>query len=249
MHEGIHITLKGEHLFNLWGLSVTNTLLMSWIAILVLVAVAAFVGPKLKRIPGRTQVLFETIFGFLLSYMEETLENKTLARRLLPLIATLFLFILVGNWLGLIPGIGSIGLVSHHGAEEHFVSLFHPMSTDLNVTLALALIAFFSIEVLGVLSVGLLKYGGKFVNFKSFLGFFLGIIELFSELARLVSFSFRLFGNMFAGKTLILVVMFFVPLIVPVPLMLYEVLVGFIQAAIFAMLTLFFVKVAIAEPH
>jgi len=76
-----------------------------------------------------------------------------------------------------------------------------------------------------------------------------GIIELLSELARLVSFSFRLFGNMFAGKTLILVAMFFVPYLLPVPLMLYEVFVGFIQASIFALLTLFFIKLAIAEPH
>lgn len=248
MHEGIHISLKGEHLFDLAGLPITNTLLMSWIAMVILVTVAVFVGHNLKRIPGRTQVLFETAFGFLLSYMEDTLENKALARKLLPLIATLFMFILVGNWLGLIPGIGSITYTNPHHPEEA-VALFHPMSTDLNVTLALAIIAFFSIEILGILSIGFLKYGGKFVNFKSPIGFFVGIIELFSELARLVSFSFRLFGNMFAGKTLILVVMFFIPFFVPVPLMVYEVLVGFIQAAIFSLLTLFFVKVAVAEPH
>jgi F-type H+-transporting ATPase subunit a len=105
------------------------------------------------------------------------------------------------------------------------------------------------IEVAGVMFIGVLKYGGKFVNVKSVIGFFVGLIELISELARLISFSFRLFGNMFAGEVLILVTMFFVPYLGPVPLMLYEVGVGLIQASIFALLTLFFIKLAVTEPH
>ena len=98
-------------------------------------------------------------------------------------------------------------------------------------------------------TLGLLKYGKKFVNVTSALGFLVGIIELFSEVARLVSYSFRLFGNMFAGKVMVLVILYFVPWILPVPIMLFEFFVGFIQAAIFALLTLFFVKIAITEAH
>lgn len=252
MEEGIHISLKADHVAELFGLPITNTLLMSWLAMAILIGIAFFVGGNLKRIPGRVQVFFEALFGFLLNYIEETLENRALARKVFPLIATLFLFILVGNWLGLIPGVGSITITPSTeiaGETPHSVALFHPMSTDLNVTLALALIVFVIIEAIGIRSVGALKYGSKFFNFHSILGFGVGIIELISEFARLISFSFRLFGNMFAGKTLILVAMFFVPLLLPIPLMLYEVLVGFIQAAIFSMLTLFFIKIAIAEPH
>ena len=123
------------------------------------------------------------------------------------------------------------------------------MNTDLNVTLALAIISFLVIELTGIITIGFLKYFTKFVNLKSVLGFFIGIIELFSEIARLISFSFRLFGNIFAGEVLILVAIAFVPLIAPVPLMLFEVFVGFIQAAIFSLLTLFFIKIAVTEPH
>jgi F-type H+-transporting ATPase subunit a len=270
--NGIHISLKGEQVFDLFGLPITNTLLMSWMAIAILLAVGLFVGTSLKRKPGRLQVLFEMVFGFLLDYMEEVLESRSRARKLLPFIGTLFMFILLGNWLGLIPGIGSVTVTPpvemhealpteaavgdsdfHSEEETHHesakVALLHPMSTDLNITLALAIMAFVVIEAIGIAEHGALKYGSKFVNFRSGIGFFVGLTDLFSELARLVSFSFRLFGNMFAGKTLIVVAMFFVPLLLPVPLMLYEVLVGFIQAAVFSMLTLFFVKIATAEAH
>lgn len=106
-----------------------------------------------------------------------------------------------------------------------------------------------TIEYAGISVVGALKYIGKFITFKSPLAFFVGIIELISEFGRLLSFSFRLFGNIFAGKTLILVAIFFLPYLVPVPIMAFELFVGFIQAVVFAMLTLFFIKLAVAEPH
>src|SRR5690606_6017768 len=132
------------------------------------------------------------------------------ARRYFPLIMTIFIFILAMNWVGLMPGVDSIGM--HHEAESHgevikkFTPFFHPPATDLNITIGFAIVAFVSIELAGVLMLGLWKYGGKFINFKSPLAFVIGIIELLSEMARLVSFSFRLFGNIFAGKTLLLVV-------------------------------------------
>lgn len=277
MEGGVHIALRAEEVFNLWGFPITNTMLMSWIVMAVIVVTALVVGKNLKKIPGKTQTFFETVFSFLLDYIESVLESRELARRFFPLLATLFIFILMGNWFGLLPGIGSIFVEepitygvhaseeqssseapSHSTSEEgeekekakhSVIAVFHPVSVDLNVTLALAIVAFLSIELSGILYIGIRKYAGKFFNFHSPVDFLVGIIELLSELARLISFSFRLFGNMFAGKTLILVAMFFVPLILPVPLMLYEVFVGVIQASIFALLTLFFIKLAISEAH
>ena len=123
------------------------------------------------------------------------------------------------------------------------------MNSDLNVTLALAVIVVFTIEISGIIAVGLWKYAGKFINFSSPLNFIVGIIELVSELSRFVSFSFRLFGNIFAGEVLLAVAGFFVPYLLPVPLMSFELFVGIVQAAVFALLTLFFVKLAIADPH
>lgn len=133
-------------------------------------------------------------------------------------------------------------------AESHFVPFFYPGATDLNFTLMLAIVAFFTIEVLGIATLGIVGYAGKFfVNpFRNPLGFAIGLIELVTEFARLISFSFRLFGNIFAGKVLILVAMFFAPLFLPIPILAFELVVGLIQAAIFALLTLFFTKSAIA---
>ncbi len=243
--SGLKIALKAEPVFMVGDFGITGTLILTWVIVGLLATFAFLIGSNIRKIPSRTQAFFEMVFGALLDYMESVLESRTLALRFFPLITTLFIFILFANWFGLLPGIKDLMVATGDG----WTYLFHPITTDLNTTIALALISFVVIEVAGVSMLGILKYGGKFVNFKSVIGFLVGIIELISELARLIAFSFRLFGNMFAGKILILVIMFFVPLLVPVPILLFEVFVGFIQAAIFALLTLFFIKIAIAEPH
>jgi len=248
-HEGIAIHLAPEVVTHIGTLPVTSTLLTSWLTIMLLIAFAVYFKGAIRKIPGRLQVVLEVVIGGAYDYVKETLENEALAKRYFPIIATIFFFILSMNWIGLLPGVTSIGyFVESHGVQK-LIPFLYPVNTDLNVTIALALIAFFTIEVAGVLALGVLKYGGKFVNFSSPLAFFIGFVELIGELARLVSFSFRLFGNIFAGKTLLLVSFFFVPYFIPVPIMGYEVFVGFIQATVFALLTLFFIKLAVAEPH
>jgi F-type H+-transporting ATPase subunit a len=162
---------------------------------------------------------------------------------------TLFIFILTLNWIGLLPGVNAIGIYKESHGELGLVPFLYPANTDLNITIGFAIVAFFAIEIIGIAMLGFWKYGRKFINFSSPLNFLIGIIELFSELARLISFSFRLFGNIFAGKTLILIAIFFVPFILPVPLLAFEMFVGLIQAFIFAVLTLFFIKLAIQEPE
>jgi F-type H+-transporting ATPase subunit a len=159
---------------------------------------------------------------------------------------TMFLLVLFQNWFGLLPITEGVGSVPSGGGE--IVPYLYSPATDLNFTLALALIAFIGIEFFGVATMGVLKYAGKFITFKSPMKFVIGLIELISELARIITFSFRLFGNIFAGKVLILVIMFFVPLFLPIPFLAFETFVGFIQAVIFALLTLFFTKIAI-EMH
>ena len=123
------------------------------------------------------------------------------------------------------------------------------MNTDLNVTLALAIIAVLVIELGGIAALGIIKYGGKFINFHSPLDFAVGLVELIGEVARLISLSFRLFGNILAGEILIVVVTHFAPYMAPVPLMMFELFIGFLQAAIFALLTLFFIKLAVTDAH
>lgn len=245
--SGLHITLAAERLFYVLGFfPITNSTLAIWLVMAVLIVTGLVVGRKASILPGKIQNVFEMLFEYLLDMMEKTLNSRALALRYFPLIATIFLFILTANWLHFVPVFGTL-LINDHG---HMVPLFHGVNADLNTTLALALISFFVIEISGILTLGFLKYGSKFVNFSGgVMGFIVGVLELIGNLARLVSFSFRLFGAIFAGEVLLLVIGTFVPLLVPVPLMAFEVFIGLLQAAIFAILTLAFIKIAIEEPH
>jgi F-type H+-transporting ATPase subunit a len=197
--------------------------------------------------------LLEALFEYVYDFVAETLGSRELARKYFPLLTTIFLFIFTSNLLEFTPGIGSIGIFRSWGGE--FVPLFRSVNTDLNVTLALTIIVIIVIEMAGIMTFGLFRYAGKFVNFhghsigERLLNFVVGIIELVSELSRFISFSFRLFGNIFAGEVLLAVASYFVPYKLPVPLMAFEMFIGFIQAVVFSMLTLFFIKMAITDPH
>jgi F-type H+-transporting ATPase subunit a len=242
---GIHVALKPYVLGHFFGLPITATLLTTWLTMALLIVLAIVVRHRLALVPGKLQSVAELIVGGVFDYMSDVLESRPLATRYFGVVMTIFTFVLALNWVGLLPGVTSIGL-THDG---HFTPLLYPAATDLNITIAFALIAFLTIEMAGFVTLGFFKYAGKFINFSSPLAFIIGLIELISELARLISFSFRLFGNIFAGKTLLVVIMFFIPYVVPVPLIAFEVFVGFIQAFIFAILTLFFIKLAAAEPQ
>jgi F-type H+-transporting ATPase subunit a len=245
--EGIQVKLAPYVLGDFFGMPITATLVTTWLTMGLLLALVLMGTRRLALVPaGKLQQVFEVVVGGVYDYMADVLESKTLARKYFPIVMTIFLFVLSLNWVGLLPGVTAFGLTDEKG---HLVPLLYPAATDLNITLAFAIVAFLTIEIAGMVALGTFRYLGKFFNFHSPLGFVIGLIELVSEIARLISFSFRLFGNIFAGKTLLVVVMFFVPYIVPVPLLAFEVFVGFIQAFIFAVLTLFFIKLAIAEPH
>ncbi|HEY4487392.1 MAG TPA: F0F1 ATP synthase subunit A [Candidatus Paceibacterota bacterium] len=246
MDEGIKVVLAPEQLGTFFGIPITNTLLMSWVVVALLICVAFFVGKKIKLTPSRIQLLFEWLVEFVYDYIAETLGSRELARKFFPYLCTVFLFIFTANLIEFTPGIGSLGLFDH----GEFLPILRSLNTDLNVTLMLAILSFLVIEITGIVVIGAVKYGGKFINFHhGFIGFFVGIVEFFSELTRIISFSFRLFGNIFAGEVLIQVVTHFIPYIGPVPVMMFELFVGFVQAAIFTLLTLFFIKIAIMEPH
>jgi F-type H+-transporting ATPase subunit a len=244
--SGLHIALASERLWEVFGVPITNSTLTMWIVMGILVIFGILVKRRIAIVPGKLQNMFEMLFEYLLGMMEQTLGSRRLALRYFPLVTTIFLFILAANWLDFLPIFETI-YVDDHG---HHASLFNPVNADLNTTLALAIISFFVIELSGILTLGVLKYGSKFVNFKGgAMGFIVGLLELIGNLARLISFSFRLFGAIFAGHVLLMVVGTFVPLIMPVPLMAFEAFIGLLQAAIFAILTLAFIKIAIEPPH
>ncbi|MBI5456653.1 F0F1 ATP synthase subunit A [Candidatus Kaiserbacteria bacterium] len=241
--SGIHVALAAEKLGTFLGVPVTNTVLTSLVAMGILIILAFTLRTKLKLLPGKFQTLIEYIFEFVYDYVAETLGSRDMARKFFPLLMTIFLFVFVANILEFLPGVGSL-TYNHH-------PLLRGANTDLTTPLVLALVSFFVIEITGILAIGVWKYGSKFIQnpITNPVGFAVGLIELIGELVRVISLSFRLFGNIFAGAVVISVATFFAPYGVPVLLMLFEIFIGFLQAAIFALLTLFFIKLAIEEPH
>lgn len=247
----MEISLAAEKVFEIFGFPVTNSLLMSWVAVALLVILSFFATRKIRAVPKGVQNFLETIMEFLLDLIDSVTHNRKQSIQFFPVIATLFLFIITSNWLGLLPGIGTIGFPEELHGKEVFVPLFRSANSDLNNTLALAVISVAVTQIFGIISIGFFKYAGKFfvspLKKPYFVGTFVGILELVSEVSKMVSFSFRLFGNIFAGEVLLVVVSMIVPYIVPLPFMFLEIFVGFIQALVFSMLTLVFLKMAVTE--
>lgn len=245
----LHIEIAAEKIGELFGLPITNTLLMGWITVVLLVAAAIFVSWKISIIPGFIQNLLEIVVERFVGLMESVVGSRANAEKYFPIVATIFLFVLLSNWLGILPGIGSIGIFEEHDGKEVFVPLFRSAASDLNFTLALAVSVVVAINVFGVAALGFFKHVGKFISFKGPIDFFVGILELISEIAKMISFAFRLFGNVFAGEVLLVITAFLVPYFIPVPFLMLEIFVGFVQALVFAMLTTVFISIAVAEHH
>lgn len=329
MAAGIHISISAEKLFSVGGLDITNSMFTSMIVSLILIVFAVAARSQLKKTskPTGLQNFAEMIIEALHGLVHGVTGDLKKTRLFLPFISTFFLVILLNNWLGLVPGVGTIRLlvdesaevqhmeeaetteeelmmeeneavdehgsllvdsvhaaeetteaipeeemifedghmevvesedhssdmmageveeeVEDHGGESHIaaVPIFRPGTADLNTTLAFAIISIFITQVIGVkyLKLGYFK---KFINFSSPIMFFVGILELVSEFAKIISFAFRLFGNIFAGEVLLVVMAFLLPLVVPMPFYGLELFVGFIQALVFAMLSLVFFNMA-----
>lgn len=226
---------------------ITNSMLTSWVGAILLITLAALSTRKMKMIPSGLQNVFEFTIEALYNMANSVIDDERATRRYFPLIATLFLFIIFNNWLGLVPGVGTIGIREQiHGASV-LVPLFRSGNADLNMTLALAITTVFSVQIFGIIAIGFFRYGRKFINFSNPINFVVGLLELVGEISRIISFSFRLFGNVFAGEVLLTVIAFIVPFIAPLPFYGLELFVGFIQALVFTMLALVFIKSAITD--
>lgn len=243
----MEISLAAEKIGSIFGLPITNSLLMTWAAIALLLILGFFAGRKPQLIPKGIQNFFEAVIEYLLNLTDDIIGDKKVARKYFPLIATFFIFIVTANWMGLIPGVGTIGFHAIKAGKEVFIPLLRGGNADLNTTLALAITSVVAVQIFGIAAIGAVKYAGKFFNFKGPIEFFVGILELISEISKMISFSFRLFGNIFAGEVLLTVVAFLVPWIAPLPFFALELFVGIIQALVFTMLTLVFIKMAITN--
>ena len=257
--------LPAEAVFHIFGFPIANSIIGAWITIIFLVGVSYIITRRMKLIPGRLQAAFEFLIGWLYDLCVSVAGEKN-GRRFFPVVATIFLFVGFNAWLALLPGFGSI---TAHTAEGE-VHLIRAANTDINMPLALALTSFIFVEFYGLRMLGI-RYIGKFLNFKDFfraarqmftgkvksgvsglvtgvMNIFTGLLEGLSEFIRIVSLTFRLFGNMTAGEILLLVTAFLIPWLFAIPFYGLELLIGFIQAIIFGGLTLIFLTLAV-ESH
>lgn len=243
----MEISLAAEKIGHIGSMPITNSMVTSWIGAAILVIVAFLATRKMKLVPTGLQNVFETVVEFLYNTANSVIGDEKATRKYFPLVATLFLFIIFNNWLGLIPGVGTIGIYEVHHGKEILVPIFRSGNADLNMTLALAIFTVLAIQIFGIAAIGVLKYGKKFLNFSSPINFAVGLLELIGEVSRIISFSFRLFGNVFAGEVLLAVIAVIVPFIAPLPFYGLEIFVGFIQALVFTMLALVFIKSATTD--
>jgi F-type H+-transporting ATPase subunit a len=256
--EGGHeITLFAEPIGTIGGwMPVTNSLLTSWLSVVVIIFLAVLVRARISKTPRGLQNYFEAFWEGALSIADSITTSREKSVKFLPLAASLFLFIMINNWLGLLPGIGTIG----YGASGESVPLLRGATADLNTTIALSLITIVITHIVGVTMITAKQHVEKFLPFRTLFAmpmqvikhkdftallispikFFVGILEIVGELAKVMSLSFRLFGNIFAGEVLLSSMMMLFAYVLPVPFMFLEVMVGVIQAFIFAMLTLVF---------
>lgn len=230
--------LKPEILGYLANLPISNTLLVSWIAIIILTVVAFLSTRKVQLVPAGLQNLCEAVIEF--GYQTvEGLAGGARAKVFFPIVMTFFLFILVSNWLGLLPGFATI---TFRGEP-----LLRSVNSDLNMTLGLALLSAFLTHAFAIHYLGVVDYLKKWFTLNPIF-LFVGLLELVGEVTKIVSLSFRLFGNIFAGEVVLATVSKIFAFVVPLPFYFLEIIVGFVQAAVFMMLTLVFM-VLLSEKH
>ena len=235
----MEIAIAAETLFHLGFLPVTNTLLMTWFAMAVLIVVSFLIRQQLAQVPRGLQNIAETIIEQAVDILEQITGDRHLAQRFFPIIFTFFLFIVTANWMGLLPGLGSVGFHEVEEGRSVFVPLLRSVHSDLTMTLALAITSVVMAQVMGF-AVGGIGFAKRYLNFSNPIMFCVGILEFFSELSKILSFSFRLFGNIFAGEVLLTIIGHLVPFLAPLPFYGLELFVGLIQALVFSMLSLVF---------
>lgn len=253
----IHIpTLAPETILHIGSFPVTNTIINVWLAMAIFLVIGIFIKKQLSLRPGKFQNFFEYILEMLMGYFDQVTGDRKKTLRFMPIVGSVFFFILLSNWLGLLPGTGSL--------TYHHIMVLRPANTDLNLTVAMALVAVVSSHLFGLVTVGIFTHLNKFIQigtffkslrkgpvaiFTAIIELGVGVIEIISEMAKVLSLSLRLFGNIFAGEVLISVLSGLVSVLIPAPFMMLELLVGLIQASVFTMLTLVYLTVMTTQAH
>ncbi len=236
----LNISLAPEILFYIGSFPVSNTFFWSLVISIFLILVFVLVGQRLKDKPSGLQNIIEMLLEGAYSFVESVTGPGKKASRIFPLVATMFIFILISNLAVFIPGQSAFSIDRGDGP----LAVFRAVMSDYGLVLIMTLIAVLTTQIVAIITVGPFRYIGKFFNFKNPLAFFLGIMDLIGEVTKIISLSFRLFGNIFAGEVLGMVMLFLMPFFVPLPFLFLGLLTAFVQAFVFSILTLIFVSMA-----
>ena len=238
------VHLAPQKVFAIGGFTVTNTLLSAWLTTIVIVLLFGLGTRKMSIVPGRLQGLLEFLIEALYGFVK-SIAGDYYARRFFPVLATMFLFVAFNAWMALLPIYPSVGFTAE-GPEPVTTHLFRSAGTDINMPLALAVISFVFFESWGfrVHKFGYLK---EFFRFGNPIQTFIGLLEFISHFIRVISFTFRLFGNMLAGEIVLFMMTFLTVFMTPIIFYGLEILVGGVQALVFMGLTLVFTSMAVAS--
>lgn len=242
------IEVAAETIAHIGSFPITNSLAVTGVTTIVLSSLAIATSRKITEIPSGLQNFFEMVLEAAYNMTEEIAHSK--AKTFFPFVMTFFLFIITANWLGLFPGFGTIGFNEIHDGEHVFVPLLRPMNADLNTTLGLAIVSVVITHFFAIRNLGIFEYLKKWFSLNPIF-LFVGLLELVGEFTKMVSLSFRLFGNIFAGEVVLTTVSNlskWTAFAVPLPFYFLEIIVGFVQAAVFMMLTLTFMAL-LSEKH
>jgi F-type H+-transporting ATPase subunit a len=237
--SAIHVSLKPDTLFTIGNFPVTNSLWVSYFLTIVLSLTLLFVSRRLRAVPGKLQLFFETLFTGFYGLILETTKNEKLTKRVFPIFMTIALFFLAANLMGQLPGLMAVEYDGHH--------LFRPATADYALVLGITVVMFLYWQFSVIANIGGLSYLKKFFNLSSPINFGVGLLEIIGEIAKIISLSFRLFGNVFSEEVLILVMLSIAPFLTPIPFSLLGLLTSVIQAFLFPMLILLFMNMSIAE--
>ena len=243
--EGMHHELGPEILFHVANIPIYNTFVTTLLTDAIIIGLIFAIYRGLKLVPGLLQFIAELTVDYFYSLTEQISGNRV--KSIFPWFASFFLFILFSNLIGLLPGVGAIGVfeVGEHG--KTLIPLFRPATSDFNTTLALSVVSVIATHYLAIKYTGIKEYLSRFFALNP-IYLFVGLLDLVSEATKLISLSFRLFGNIFAGEVVLATISGLFAFIALIPFLMLESIVALVQALVFAMLTMVFMSI-LTTPH
>ncbi len=233
------VSLAPIAIFTIGSLPVTTTLLLQVIMTLLIIAAFLIVIRRWYVVPGRFQLIMESLLDFVFSQVDKITSDRRKTIKIFPLIFTLFIFVLSSNVFSMIPGLGAFQVVALSGESTN---IFRSVLADYSAILMMTLLVVTIAQIVFIWTQGLGKYLKQFFDFSNPINFFIGLMNIISELAKILSLSFRLFGNVFAGEVLLSIMTGLIPFVVPLPFYVLSFFSGVIQAFVFAVLSAVFIS-------